>query len=389
MTPPIAILGAGPSGLVLARLLELANIDYLVFERDELINAGVAQGGSPDLHEGSGQLALQEAGLYEDFGAKARYDVPTVFADWTGKVHLSFADEEDTTRPEIDRKDLRALLLASVPAHKIQWNRKVKSVAKIDNGLMEVHFVDGTSSAGFRLVVGADGAWSKVRSLLTPVKPQYSGLHYLTTNISPRSPAFESAKALARTGQYLAVGTGKMLALMLLGDGTYYLAAGIRLPDEDWQIKNTEIIRDPAALRELLLCEHFAQWPQVHTDLIRYSDMDFRDWSLYYMPTESLSWTSMPGVTLIGDAAHVSTPFVGEGANCSMFDSVQLAKQISKHGLDHLESAVEEYEKDMFPRAIDLITRSEESGAHLFAEDAPKGWLKTFVGMDIDAEASK
>jgi 2-polyprenyl-6-methoxyphenol hydroxylase-like FAD-dependent oxidoreductase len=75
MTPPIAILGAGPSGLTLGRLLHLAGIDFVIFERDTSAASAWGRGGSGtlDLHEGSGLDALQEAGLFEAFREKARY----------------------------------------------------------------------------------------------------------------------------------------------------------------------------------------------------------------------------------------------------------------------------------------------------------------------------
>lgn len=75
MTPPIAILGAGPSGLTLGRLLHLAGIDFIIFERDASAASAWGRGGSGtlDLHEGSGLLALHEAGLFEEFKTKARY----------------------------------------------------------------------------------------------------------------------------------------------------------------------------------------------------------------------------------------------------------------------------------------------------------------------------
>lgn len=59
-------------------------------------------------------------------------------------------------------------MLNSFPEHKIRWGTKVDKVQKADDGTMAVYFADGTSEAGFRLVVGADGAWSKARSLVRP-----------------------------------------------------------------------------------------------------------------------------------------------------------------------------------------------------------------------------
>jgi 2-polyprenyl-6-methoxyphenol hydroxylase-like FAD-dependent oxidoreductase len=80
---------------------------------------------------------------------------------------MRHGDGEDTDRPEIDRRDLRVLLLDSVPNHKIRWGTKVDRAQRQDNGLMSIRFADGSSESGFHLVVGADGAWSKVRSLVS------------------------------------------------------------------------------------------------------------------------------------------------------------------------------------------------------------------------------
>ena len=84
-----------------------------------------------------------------------------------GEVRLRHGDGEDTDRPEIDRRDLRVLLLDSVPKDKIRWGSKVENLQRQDDGMMSICFADGTTESGFRLVVGADGAWSKARSLVS------------------------------------------------------------------------------------------------------------------------------------------------------------------------------------------------------------------------------
>lgn len=166
--PPIAILGAGPAGLILGRLLELAKIEYTIFEREATPLARGYQGGSLDIHVDDGQLALREAGLFDAFKEHARYGATNVIADKDGKVFAKHdEDVEANGRPEIDRKDLRQILLTSIPEVRVQWNRKVKQVVRSDDGSMEVHFEDGHTESGFRLVVGADGAWSKARSLVS------------------------------------------------------------------------------------------------------------------------------------------------------------------------------------------------------------------------------
>lgn len=166
---PIAIIGAGPSGLAFARLLELASIAYVIFERDESATWAdeYSSSGTLDIHKDSGQVALKEAGLLEKFQSIARYDVPTRIVDAQGSVHAHIPGDDDTEKPEIDRKDLRKLLLNSIPASRIIWGCKIQHVQKEDDGSVSVHRTDGQVESGFRLVVGADGAWSKVRNLVS------------------------------------------------------------------------------------------------------------------------------------------------------------------------------------------------------------------------------
>jgi 2-polyprenyl-6-methoxyphenol hydroxylase-like FAD-dependent oxidoreductase len=166
-TPPIAILGAGPSGLAFARLLHLNNIAYIIFERDDS-PAAVGQGGTLDIHAETGQQALKQAGLLPQFKAKARYDAQRmIVADKSGKLAIDLDGREGEDRPEIDRRDLRRILLDSVPPETIQWSSKVNSVSRDDEDKMSVELEDGRTFSGFSLVVGADGTWSKARSLVS------------------------------------------------------------------------------------------------------------------------------------------------------------------------------------------------------------------------------
>lgn len=65
-----------------------------------------------------------------------------------------------------------------------------------------------------------------------------------------------------------------------------------------------------------------------------------------------LTWLHHPGVTLLGDAAHLMSPFGGQGANLAMLDAADLARAV----LDALAagdpaSATTRYEEVMWPRA--------------------------------------
>ena len=166
MNLSIAILGAGPSGLTLARLLEVKGIDYIVFERDTSPSA-VGQGGTLDIRTDSGQLALQECGLFDKFKFLARYDGQAFKAvDRDGKVLWDKKAEGHEEMPEIDRKELRRILLESVPADKVLWGARVESVDRETAGSMTIRFADGSARGPFKLVVGADGAWSKARNVV-------------------------------------------------------------------------------------------------------------------------------------------------------------------------------------------------------------------------------
>ncbi|KAJ3484607.1 hypothetical protein NLG97_g7016 [Lecanicillium saksenae] len=375
MTPTIAILGGGPSGLALACLLQLNNIDFVVYERNAGENTD-EQGGSLDIHGTTGQLVLKQAGLTEEFEAKARREgSAAVLYDKMGNKLLNFGEERDA--PEIDRRELRRLLVNSLEAGNIKWGKAVKAVTKDDQGEVSISFTDGTLVSGFKLVVGADGAWSRVRQLLTAAKPIYSGKHYLESRISTTNPFHATVKAKVGAGVIIAVGSFKHIAVMCMGDGSYRVYLALSVPEDfftsDGSCPVSLVAEDGAIARRYFVSEeeYFSGWSQDLRDIIASCEGPFRRWPLYHMPTESLSWESVTGVTLVGDAAHLSTPFVGEGVNCALFDSLQLANLIVEHGTstDALNRAVVEYEKDMFERGQSLIERSNASSTLLFAED--------------------
>ena len=238
----------------------------------------------------------------DEFRKLARWDTPTILARSTGEHIVTLNEDGGANRPEIDRKALRAILLDSIPPERICWGCKVQAVRRQADDLCSIEFVDGQLRSGFRLVVGADGAWSKARSLVTDVKPVYSGMHYLSSEVPLKSPFHPQTEALVGKGTYMALGGGKQLVGQRLGNGSYFVGVGLHLP-EKWDV--TANLFDPSAFRHELVSNHFREFADMHKDLILHSEGAFYSWALYELPKDSLQWEHVPGATLIGDAAHL------------------------------------------------------------------------------------
>ncbi|PNP76158.1 hypothetical protein FNYG_10447 [Fusarium nygamai] len=379
---PIAIIGAGASGLIFARLLQINNIDYIVYERDESPEPKfINQGGTLDIHGYSGQLAVKEAQLFDQFKGIARWDASRVFMqNPTCTVRAAFGEQRNA--PEIDRLQLRKLLLDSIPADKIRWGHGVKSVEKGETAAEHViHFVNGSSASGFRLIVGADGAWSKVRPLLTSAKPEYSGKVFIEGSISHNNPSYAAALEHAGPGNMLAMGQYKMLAVQQLADRSYRFYMGLDAPEDLY--RKSLSLEDTEAIRQKFLSspEHFANWAPNLKDYLANAEGPFHAWPLYRLPVSSVSWKRVPGVTLLGDAAHLSTPLVGEGVNMAMLDALVLARAVVKNCVPDeseegkLELALKEYESEMFERGQDYIQRCMAREVEFFSENAAEDFI--------------
>ncbi|GIJ50679.1 FAD-dependent oxidoreductase [Virgisporangium aliadipatigenens] len=361
----IVIAGGGLGGLVLARILQHHGIAATVYEADSSADART-QGGSLDMHVESGQRALREAGLHEEF---LRHVHPqgehTRVLDKRNAVrHEQPAPAGDGGRPEIDRTDLRALLLASLAPERIVWGRKVAAARP-----GEVTFADG-GAVRADLIVGADGTWSRVRPLLSDAQPAYVGISHVELTITDVAGRYPDSAAVVGPGVLFALSDGK--AILGHGGPDARLAVSLRVPEAwsagvDWA--------DATRARAALL-EELADWDPALTDLVRRCDDDLVARRVYALPTGH-RWARVPGVTLLGDAAHVMSPYAGEGANLAMLDATELAAAIVRHG-DDVEAALDEYETAMFPRAENAARMSEAGLEMCFSPFAPKELVEFF-----------
>ncbi|KAF9630292.1 hypothetical protein BFW01_g854 [Lasiodiplodia theobromae] len=385
MTPEIAIVGGGPSGLALAAILERKGLgNYIVYERGS--EHVPPRGGCLDLHPGSGQRAMKEAGVYDEFKRMSRDGPATIHEVWDFDGNQVTGWGEGRDAPEIDRFKLRQALLTAIPKEKVVWDTMVESAERGADGQVVLTFADGSTRSGFKLVVGADGVNSKIRHLVHPVKPIFTRHVYLSGKINPSNPFYPKMKSMAKEGSMIVMGKRKHMFNQTQGDGHYRIDIGFE-GDEDFAGKLVDFRDEQAVKKFLLQDDQFGTICPEFKEIIEKAEGPFWPWLLYYFPPESLNWETVPGVALIGDAAHVTTPYVGDGANCALRDSVYLALSLQKYGIT--TEAVTEYEKEMFPYAIDVITRSRKSESLFFAEDAPKGFVEmmktgTLVGVADD-----
>lgn len=364
----IAIIGAGPGGLALARVLHVHGLEAVVYEREPSRDAR-GQGGMLDIH--SGQRALREAGLLEEFFAIARgegQDMRLLEPDGTLLLQEDTPDDAPLDRPEVDRADLRALLLDSLPEGTVRWGYAYRSAG---DGV--VHFADGRS-ARYDLLVGADGAQSRVRALLTDARPEHLGQNSVEIGIPDIDRTHPDLSAMVGRGNYWVFGDGISLAAQRNGDGRVRIGINFYNTGEDWFATSGIPFDDPAAARARLI-ELLPGWHPRVTALIEACDDVVVPRPLTTLPV-GLTWPSRPDVTLIGDAAHLMPP-VGQGANQALLDGAFLALALAAHP-DDIPAAVEEYEREMFERTGAAARMSADMQELLMSPDAARRLLEFF-----------
>ncbi len=371
--PRIAIVGGGPAGLTLGLLLHRRSIPFTLFElRAQPTDADFDEPSGPlDLHEDSGLEAIRSCGLMDEFmPLTALCSQSTAVADHHGAVlHRSGGGLEN--RPEISRNDLARLLLRHLPADSIRWQRKLLSATAKSTAGAAVTTLDfgphGTEE--FDLVVGADGAWSRVRPLLTDIKPSYTGTQNITATIRNITKRYPALAEFVGTGSLFCIGAGNCVMSYRAAQDSAILY--ICVPSEDPDLLAATAEKPIAQAKDLLLGNDklFGTFTGTAKELIAAAcDEDSRDHlgrnadfrRLYALPAGH-TWTHQAGVTLIGDASHVMSPFAGEGVNVSMWDSLDLAAVIAvaweKHPVDAaafqaaMDGPLIEFEKTMAERA--------------------------------------
>lgn len=360
--PRIAIVGGGPAGLTLARLLHVHGIAAIVFER-EAHALERPQGGTLDLHEASGQMALRCAGLFDAFQRIARYeDQGSRLLDKHGNVLFEDTEGFDENRPEVDRTALRGMLLDALPDGGVQWGSDLRGLREREDGLWDVLLAD-REVGPFDLVIGADGAWSRVRPLLSHYQPQYSGLTFVEFGIDDVDNRHPDVARLVGHGKVGIEGNGMEIIAQRNGNAHIRGYAIFRVP-ADWAGRRFDFA-SPSATREGLIRE-FNGFADEVLALFRASNDRFTARPIHALPVGH-RWIHRSGLTLIGDAAHLMSPFGGEGVNAAMLDAAELAVQLVEN--DDWGTAVAGYEASMFERVVEAASASAEGAATQLSHD--------------------
>ncbi|MFN0200329.1 MAG: FAD-dependent oxidoreductase [Bacteroidia bacterium] len=376
----IAIVGGGPGGLTLARLLQIAGFEVKVYERD-LNKDERIQGGTLDLHEDSGLKALKKANLMDAFIENYRHGADKMrvldnFANIHYDQHLetrveNFGDEN--FRPEIDRGTLRDILLESLKPDTIVWDKQVVSILENQNS-WQINFKDGTTSVA-DILIGADGGNSKIRPIVTQSNPIYSGITIIEGSIYNSEKNCPEIHKILKDGKIFAFGNEQSIIVSSKGDGSMSFYTGCKT-DEFWfrncgiDFKNKEQVLN-------WFKKDFAEWNIIWQELFINDKTTFIPRPQYYMPLDQ-TWETKPNITIIGDAAHLMPPYAGEGVNMAMLDALELSECLINENFKDINLAIGQYEQQMRKRATEITKMTLEQTESLHSTNALKIILEMF-----------
>ncbi|MDI3321859.1 FAD-dependent oxidoreductase [Pinibacter soli] len=369
----IAIVGGGPGGLTLAKLLQIKGADIKVYERD--VNKDVrVQGATLDLHEDSGLEALRQAGLMEAFKENYRPNADRirivdsaaniVFDEHGDEMHQGeFGDI--AFRPEIDRGPLRKMLLESLQPGTIVWDSNLTTLTQT-NDQWQLSFKNGNVATA-DIVIAADGANSKIRQLITSIKPFFTGYTIVEGAVYNSATAAPYMHNLLNGGKIFAFGNSKSLIVSSKGDGSLVFYTGCKT-DEDWVRKSGIDFSDKSQVIAWFKKE-FSDWDNTWLELFEKAEPAFIPRPQYCMPLDQ-TWQALPNLTMLGDAAHLMPPYAGEGVNMAMQDALELSYALTSNEFADVHAAIAHYENKMRERASEVGRITLEQTERLHSPDA-------------------
>ncbi len=368
----IAIVGAGPGGLMLGLLLQRQGFSFTIYERGYQ-NMHSDRGGSLDIHDDSGQLPLKESGIFENFRKHARYEgEDTRIVNKDGEILYDEDAEGEGNRPEIDRGKLCDIIMEQIHPENIKYGFKFEKLIQRDNGEVELVFENGTTVMT-NLVIGADGAFSQIRSYLTNAKPEYTGISMIEMNSDENE--HPDLLKFNKNGKLIGLGGDQAILGQRNGDGRIMAYISFKTKYEKLD-EYRKLSLD--ALKERLLAE-YSDWDSELKNYIAYSYDDIKFRRIYKLPI-GLTWATQPNITIIGDAAHLMSPFAGEGVNMALYDAYLLAESFKN--FNNLTEVLKVYEQQMFETTKVHAKESQDNLEIFFSENGAEKMAQFFLDVE-------
>jgi 2-polyprenyl-6-methoxyphenol hydroxylase-like FAD-dependent oxidoreductase len=367
----VLVIGGGIGGLALAQALTSSDVHVEVYERNaeaadwlQGYRIHVNQFGSRALHR-----CLPPAQWETFVATSGRPGAGLTFQDHRLQ-ELLFVDEEMMTGGATDpagahhavsRIALRELLLAGL-GDLVRFGRVFDRYEEHADGTVTAHFTDGTTATG-DLLIGADGANSRVRKQLLPHADRVrTGI----VGVAGKLPLTDETRA------WLPASIHNGLSIVLPKPGSFLFSAvfdgGLHVDPENYVLWAFAAPRaaypadmealDGSALRTLV-GEVAREWHPDLRRMIAESDPAALHLLEFKNSTPVDPWRT-GRVTLLGDAIHNMTPVMGLGANTALRDAALLAHQLVAAHREETEllAAVAEYERRMLAYGFEAVNTS-------------------------------
>jgi 2-polyprenyl-6-methoxyphenol hydroxylase-like FAD-dependent oxidoreductase len=359
----VAIIGGGPVGLTTARLLQMKGVAVTVYERDLNEQARIS-GGTLDIHKATGQKTLAHAGLIDALFEQSR-PVGMCVADVTGKVLLQM--KPDKSKPEVDRPVLRKILYNSLAPGTVAWNTPVTGLKKHGNVFQIVAPDDSVHVAD--VVIIADGGRSKARQSITDELPEETGTFVIQGEIAHFKQDCPVVFALTGESNLACVQDRKTIFLQNRSDGSLCYYVSFRR-SKQWLQEHSFDFSDKASVLAFL-DTLFAAWSPIYRELFK-ATSSFNGFPLRVFQPQLQKQHGFENATVVGDAAHVMTPFGGMGVNMGLKDAFTLTENLTGHRFTTIADAIADYERQMvaYAKPVQEATSQADDRIHHTAAHA-------------------